>query len=216
VPLARDLHPEFGYIGNAPAVLRKLGLAIAFVAVGLIAAMSNLSVFVSEPDDPMKAMALAPEQALNNVAPVAPIQLESLTGNAATPARSCGGAITADCAPARMHRSHPIQAANERPAIAAVAIGRREQPAVLPAEPAATVPVAVNNADVPATPPEPAAEAAPIQTPPVEAVTPAAPVQKPRPRTNRPRERNEYARSYGGHSPAYSYHSMQSGYARVW
>src|SRR5436305_15208637 len=24
VPLARDLHPEFGYIGNAPAVLRKL------------------------------------------------------------------------------------------------------------------------------------------------------------------------------------------------
>src|ERR1700730_3547437 len=72
VPLARDLHAEFGYIGNAPAVLRKLGCATAFVAFGLIAAISNFSVFVTQPDDPMTAMALAPEQALNSAAPAAP------------------------------------------------------------------------------------------------------------------------------------------------
>jgi hypothetical protein len=27
VPFARDLHPEFGYIGSAPKLFRKLGLA---------------------------------------------------------------------------------------------------------------------------------------------------------------------------------------------
>jgi len=75
VPLARDLHPEFGYIGNAPAVLRKLGFATAFVAFGLIAAISNFSVFVTQPDDPMTAMALAPEQALNIAAAAAPRQI---------------------------------------------------------------------------------------------------------------------------------------------
>jgi hypothetical protein len=227
VPLARDLHPEFGYIGNAPAVLRKLGFAIAFVAFGLIAAISNFSVFVTPPDDPLTAMALAPEQAINSAAPAAPtlpVQDKSVeasfTDKGTTASRPCGGAITADsgvdCTPTRMHRSRSVQSVNERPAIAAVAIGHRDESAVLPSEPAASFAAAPNSAEISATPPEAPAESAAAETPPpAEAVTPAAPAKKSRARGNQHRERSEYARA-ASRGPTYSYHSTQGGYARVW
>jgi len=219
VPLARDLHPEFGYIGNAPAVLRKLGFAIAFVGVGLIAAITNFSIFVSEPEDPMKAMALAPEQGLNNTAPSAPSLPASFTEEGGATSRPCGGAITAesgvDCLPTRMHRSRPTPSVNERPAIAAVAIGHRDESA-LPAAPAAAVPADSTNAAVSASPPDAPAETAAAETP-AEAVAPPAPARKVV-RTRPHRERSEYARaSSRGPSYSYSYHSSaQSGYARVW
>jgi hypothetical protein len=228
VPLARDLHPEFGYIGNAPAVLRKLGFATAFVAFGLIAAISNFSVFVTQPDDPLTAMALAPEQAFNSAAPAAPtlpVQDKSLeasfTEKAGAASRPCGGAITADsgvdCTPTRMHRSRSVQSVNERPAIAAIAIGHRDESAVSSPEPAASVVGAPTIGDLSATPPDAPAEAAVAETPPVQAVTPAAPAKKSRARnnSNQHRERSEYARA-PSRGPAYSYHSMQGGYARVW
>ena len=229
MPLARDLHPEFGYIGNAPAVLRKLGFAIAFVAFGLIAAISNFSVFVAQPDDPMTAMALAPEQGLNSAAPAAPtlpVQDKSVeasfTDKGTTASRPCGGAITAnsgvDCIPTRMHRSRSVPSVNERPAIAAVAIGHRDESAVLPSEPAASFAAAPNSAEISATPPEAPAESAAAETPPpAEAVTPTPPAKKSRARnnSNQHRERSEYARA-PSRGPAYSYHSMQGGYARVW
>ena len=162
MPLARDLHPEFGYIGNAPAVLRKLGFAIAFVGVGLIAAITNFSVFVSEPEDPMKAMALAPEQGSNNTAPSSPSLPASFTEEGGASSRPCGGAITpnsgVDCLQTRMHRSRPTPSVNERPAIAAVAIGHRDESAVLPGAPVTAVPGDATNADASATPPEAPAE----------------------------------------------------------
>ena len=233
VPLARDLHPEFGYIGNAPAVLRKLGFAIAFVAFGLIAAISNFSVFVTPSDDPLTAMALAPEQALNSAPPAAPtlpVQDKSVeasfTDKGTTASRPCGGAITADsgvdCTPTRMHRSRSIQSVNERPAIAAVAIGHRDESAVLPSEPAASFAAAPNSAEISATPSEAPAESAAAETPPpAETVTPVAPAKKVRARSNsnsnshQHRERSEYARA-PSRGPTYSSNSMQGGYARVW
>ena len=229
MPLARDLHPEFGYIGNAPAVLRKLGFATAFVAFGLIAAISNFSVFVTQPDDPMTAMALAPEQALNIAAPAAPtlpVQDKSVeasfTDKGAAASRPCGGAITADsgvdCTPTRMHRSRSVQSVNERPAIAAVAIGHRDESAVSSSEPAASLVGTPTSGDLSATPPDAPAEPAVAETPPpAEAVTPAPPAKKARARnnSNQHRERSEYARA-PSRGPTYSFHSMQGGYARVW
>ena len=229
MPLARDLHPEFGYIGNAPAVLRKLGFAIAFVAFGLIAAISNFSVFVTPSDDPMTAMALAPEQALNSTAPAAPtLPIEnkaveaSFTETAGAASRPCGGAITADsgvdCTPTRMHRPRSVQSVNERPAIAAVAIGHRDESAVSSSEPAALIAVTPTSGDPSATPPDAPAESAVAETPPsAEAVTPAPPAKKSRARnnSNQHRERSEYARA-PSRGPTYSFHSMQGGYARVW
>ena len=221
MPLARDLHPEFGYIGNAPAVLRRFGFSIAFVGVGLIAAISNFSLFVSEPDDPLKAMALAPEQALNNPAPAAPSLPASFTQESGATSRSCGGAITADsgvdCTPIRMHRSRPTAAGNERPAIAAIAIGHRDEPAVLPPEPVTAAPTGSSNADVAVTSPDAPAEPAAAETPaPAKAVPPVAPARKARAPSTPHRQRSEYARA-SNRGPSYSYHSTtQSGYARVW
>ena len=54
MPLARDLHPEFGYVGSAPRLFRKLALVLAFLVIGLIAGVSGVAVFVASPDpDPM-------------------------------------------------------------------------------------------------------------------------------------------------------------------
>ena len=101
--------------------------------------------------------------------------------------------------------------ANELPAIAAVPIGHRDGPAVLPSEPA--IPVAA----IPETPavsvnPSDAADAAP--TPAVtESPAPAASAEKTRTRSNpvQRRDRNEYSRSVN-----YGNHYYQSGYARLW
>src|SRR5262249_11274409 len=70
VPFARDLHPEFGYVGSAPKLFRKLGLVSAFVEFGLMAGASGVAVFVAGPEpDPMHAMALAPSEAFLSMSP---------------------------------------------------------------------------------------------------------------------------------------------------
>ena len=50
MPFARDLHPEFGYIGSAPKLFRKLGLASAFVVFGAVAGVIGVTVFMTDPD----------------------------------------------------------------------------------------------------------------------------------------------------------------------
>ena len=140
MPLARDLHPEFGYIGSAPKLFRKLGLVSAFVAFGLMAGVSGIAVFMAGPDpDPMHAMALAPSEALLSTPPAsappanAVAAEEQKTLNAGVTLPPCGGYVSErlgdDCSSFRMHRSRTVPAMNERPAIAAVAIGRRDEPA---------------------------------------------------------------------------------------
>src|SRR6516162_6913879 len=62
-----------------------------------------------------------------------------------------------DCTSGQKHKPHSMLAVNERPAIAAVPIGHRDDPTVLPPEPAAPVV---------ATLPEDAVTATPTETPP--------------------------------------------------
>src|SRR5271166_2230118 len=137
VPLARDLHPESGYVGSAPRVFRKLGLVSAFVVFGLMAAASGVAVFMTGPEpDPMNAMALAPSEALISTSPSSalaatakPVEGQK-TFNAGVTQSPCRDYVSErpgdDCNSVRVHRARPVQAMNERPAIAAVAIGHRE------------------------------------------------------------------------------------------
>ena len=71
MPFARDLHPEFGYIGTGPRVFRRLRLALSFVVLGIVGGASGVAVFMASPDSdpgtsagPLDAMALAPAEAL--------------------------------------------------------------------------------------------------------------------------------------------------------
>ena len=79
VPFASDLHPEFGYLGSAPRVFRRLGLVVSFVAFGIVAGASGLAVFMTSPDsdpvtsaNPLDAMALAPSEAMIDPKPAQP------------------------------------------------------------------------------------------------------------------------------------------------
>jgi len=69
VPFARDLHPEFGYVGTGPRVFRRLRLALSFVVLGIVGGASGVVVFMASPDsdpgtnaNPLDAMALAPAE----------------------------------------------------------------------------------------------------------------------------------------------------------
>ncbi len=232
MPLARDLHPEFGYVGSAPRLCRKLGLGLAFVAFGLVAAASGLSVFMAAPDpDPMQAMALAPTEALVrakisnkiNGSPDASEQIgrtqsasEQKTNKweewdktaAIKPScRDTGAEQPVACKFIRRMKAHPAQALNERPAIAAVPIGRRDEPAILPsAEPPVSVAAIPQPDEVSATP----------ETPPeIAAVPPASPAtKKARARSQHSQRREAYAPSHGyGHR---SYTPQIGGYAGVY
>ena len=227
MPLARDLHPEFGYVGSAPKLFRKLGLVSAFVSLGLIAGVSGIAVFTAGPEpDPMHAMALAPSEALLSTppAPAPPANAvateEYKTLNAGATAPPCGGYVSErlgdDCSSFRMHRSRTVPAMNERPAIAAVAIGRRDEPAALPPQPA------VNVAAVPQTPPDDAAVPAdsaevpaPVATPATAPVAPAAKASRTRSRHVARRESYSSGRSSWARS-AYSGSSRGGGYAGLW
>jgi len=165
VPLARDLHPEFGYVGSGPRVFRRIGTVLAFAAFGIVAAASGMAVFMATPDavpgasvNPLDAMALAPADALFQTKPVLPTQPKTRPANApavektgSTGARSPAKAGTArptcreslaelreaDCTPVRIVRVRRFKAVNERPLIAAVPIGHLGDPALLPAPPPA-------------------------------------------------------------------------------
>ena len=216
MPFARDLHPEFGYIGSGPRLWRKVGIVLAFTVFGLIAATSGLSIFMAPPEpDPMQAMALAPAQPLIRLPSAADESTPSADASAQTPMKasrikspSCGEnaaeSLSGNCAPARTPR--PAPAVNERPAIATVAIGRQDGPALLSSEPAIAV------SAMPQMPEGSAMPAESADAPPAVAPTghPPAVIKKSRPRTQaRHRERNQYV-----HSP--SSNGYQGGYARLW
>ena len=225
MPFARDLHPEFGYVGSAPKLFRKLGLVSAFVAFGLMAGVSSIAVFMAGPEpDPMHAMALAPPEALLSTPPAsappakAVAAEEQKTLNAGVTAPPCrdylGERLGDDCSSFRMHRSRQVPAMNERPAIAGVAIGRRDEPAALPPQPA------VNVAAVPQTPPDDAAVPAdsaevPAAAPATAAVAPVAKAARSRSRHVARREGYSSGRSSWARS-AYSGSSRGGGYAGMW
>jgi hypothetical protein len=223
VPLARDLHPEFGYVGSSPRLFRKLGLVCAFVVFGLMAGASGVAVFMAAPEpDPMNAMALAPAEAListsaSSALPAAAKAIEGQkTFNAGVTQSPCRDYVSErlgdDCTPVRVHRLRP--AMNERPAIAAVAIGHREDPAVLLPQPA--VPVAA----IPETPPDGSAVPAdsgevPAAAAPVSA--PVAPVaRQSRARSRHVARREGYSSSSSSSGRSVYYSTQKGGYAGLW
>jgi hypothetical protein len=207
VPLARSLHPEFGYLGSGPQWWRKAGLTLVFVVCGLIAAFSSVTVFVSSPEpDPLQAMALAPSQPLIRIEITAP-----QAGAEASPGqRSAKSArirrpvcrdnetenVGAECPSGRT--STPLPAGNDRPAIAAVSIGHRDEAALLPVQAAAP-----QTAALPEGPAAVEAATAPAVAPP-----PVVAVKKARHHHSRQVQRREYLPSRSSR-----YHD---GYARVW
>jgi hypothetical protein len=242
-----DLHPEFGYIGPTHRRLRTLRNVLAFTVFGLLAGASGVAVFMAAPDpDPMRAMALAPAKDWAGAA-------ESLP-TVATDARAAGPARApstdaetglrcrespeqrGNCVFSGARRPRPVRALNERPAIAAVAIGHPDGPAVLRSEPeipAAEAPGLAKPEDAAATTPVEAQPEAQSQTASVEQATaaPAASASSARVRSKtvrhrdrddgrhtRVRDRNEYSRDRNQYSSwrSYSNANPQAGYARLW
>ena len=163
---APGVHPEFGYLGSSPRSWRKAGVVISLLTVfGLAAEASGSKFLIAQHpsgSDPRNAMALAPAQssigpiraAENMTGDIQPPQLEAKSGRlkpGTEPVRD-------DCTPGRAARRRPTSSVNTPPAIAAVPIGHRPDPAVLPREGAAAVVAAL---PAPAEPPGPADAAAP-------------------------------------------------------
>jgi hypothetical protein len=213
VPFASDLHPEFGYMGSGSSLWRKVGLVVIFVVFGLVAGLSGITVFMARPDsDPMQAMALAPAEAL---IPLPAVPAESPAAVPTSTQRGIKAArirpppcrenamenLGGDCSPAR--GAKPVPAANERPAISAIAIGHPAEPAslVVPQPAAAAI----------ATTPEDSAAAETPEAAPAPTVTepPPAAVKRTRPRSHHV-QRRDYAPSRNS-----SYY-QSGGYARVW
>jgi hypothetical protein len=253
VSRVRVWHPEFGYVGTSSASR----LFMAFVVCGLFAGAISVAIFNPEPDhDPMDAMALAPEaliapkpDQLATQSEIRPVTNEPSAkktdekgANASrkegwikpTCRENLGEVPEGDCTPFRVVRVRPVRAVNERPLIAAVPIGHRDDATALPASPPALIAVSPSLA-VP--PEEPKAISAPTEISVVEAPdaapdagpTPPASmptVKKPRARVKpaqteaRARRRNHYsyASSYSARSSSYSMSNtyVQGGYARVW
>ncbi len=222
MPLACNLRPEFEYVGSAP---RKLGLALAFVVAGA----SGIAVFMADSDpDPMNAMALGPVEALSsvvNATPAGTARTQAAGAAFAQKPTEAGGnkspcqenateKLSSDCTPGKAYTPRSVQAVSERPAIAAVPIGR-DGPALLSSERATPVAATPDGPDGFAKQADagPAMDAAPASAI-VESPTRAASVEKARTRSSQVhrRDRNGYSSS-----PRYRSHSYyQSGYARVY
>src|SRR6516225_5879483 len=126
VPFARDLHPELGYVGPTPRML-KLGYASAFVVFGLVAVVSGVTVFMAAPDtDPMNAMALAPAETLSpstSPSSASPTKVKATDGqeilNAGVIQSPCrddvGERLSDDCASERTRKSRPVYGRRPRP-----------------------------------------------------------------------------------------------------
>jgi len=211
VPLVRVLHPEFGYAGT-PGFCRRF---IAFVVCGLVAVWSGVALFKAGPD-PKDAVALASAEALGSAinepktadtetADAAFVQRPGKAGENKSCEHKAAEKLISHCTLGKAHKPRSVQSVNERPAIAAVQIGHRDDgPAFLPSEPAIPVAAAKPADAAPAT--DPAAASAVVESP-----TRAASVKK-------ARTRSSYVeRQRRPPSPRYSYrYYYQSGYARMW
>jgi hypothetical protein len=138
VSRVRVLHPEFGYVGTS----RFCRTFVAFLVCGFIAGAISFGIFNRQHDrDPLDAMALAPAETLRP--PKAPsaqkideegTKATSRAGSIKPTCRESVGAVPeGDCTPVRALRVRPLRAVNERPLIAAVPIGQRDDPRVLAA-----------------------------------------------------------------------------------
>jgi hypothetical protein len=245
VPFARDLHPEFGYVGSASRVFRRLRLVLSFVVLGIVGGASGVAVFMASPDsdpgasaNPRDAMALAPAEALIEPKlalaeaqpaprPAAASAVEKKDAGSTKPTCREGlGEAEGGCIRVRVVR--PLRAVNERPLIAAAPIGHRDDPTVLPAPsaPVEASPRPAAPAEKPSATPAPTetaiTEAMPADTAPAAEPTPPTPAprgtsNKSRPRVHHARNESRSSRRSNGYSyTARSSYSSQGGWARLW
>jgi hypothetical protein len=184
VSRVRVVHPEFGYVAT-PLFSRGV---MALAVCGLVAGAMSVAIFKSEPNrDPKDAMAFAPAELLIDRKP-------------------------AQLATQREKRLvvHPRTAVSEQPLIAAVPIGHRGDPAVLPAS--RPTPIAVGPAPAVSSATPAATETSLAETTSADAAPAAEPAPPPSKSTVRPRSRahrgdgpDHYstARSYGAHISGY-------------
>jgi hypothetical protein len=191
----------------------KLGYVSAFVGFGLVAVVSGVTVFMAGPDtDSMNAMALAPAETLTSTSPSsasaakaeAAEEQEILNAGATqSPCRDyVSERLSDDCPSERGRGSRPVLAANERPAIAAVAIGHRDDPVAV--TPQLATPVAAI--------PEPPQDGSTVPVDPAN-VAPATDFVAPAAKHSRAGSRHVARREYS-HSARQSYHA--GGYAGLW
>jgi len=190
--------------------------------------VSVAAVFLAGSDpDPMNAMALAPTEALGGATKgTPPASAEARAAQASTskgdkaeginktaaikpPCRDSSGQPD-DCTFFRAHKARPALAVNERPAIAAIPIGRRDEPAALSLEvPAVPVAAAPQTSETAASDPVVPAEVAPVAAAPAAAAV-----------TKKSRRRNTNVVAHRREAPArsssYRPHDFMSGYARLW
>ena len=208
----RVLHPEFGYAGTSH-LFRPF---MVFVACGLVAGAIGFAIFDSGPDaDPMDAMALAPPKALIASKLVHPATQELDNRSSAQKSdEQRAQASGTPGSPVRVVRMRPPRAANERPFIAAVPIGHRDDPTMIPEEPKATA-ASTQLSVVNEMPSDVAAAAEPTPPAPMPTVTD----KKSRPGAHHASRRNHsYGSSYGARISRYgaSGRYVQFGYARLW
>jgi hypothetical protein len=188
----RGLIPEFTHFRAAPDLRRKLTLALAFTAFGLVAGASGVALLVAEDDsDPRSAFALArlPSPAEEQATTITTIEMPATpVAQAVLPpqvakvetlkpcGRSASGAREADCDPGASRKPEVVLAVTAPPAAGDAPSGQSSEPAEAAPRPAALVanapPPLEEGTVVPvnATAPAPAAEA----------VAPARPAATPR------------------------------------
>jgi hypothetical protein len=163
VPRVRGLHPEFGFIGT-PSFLRRsfLWRRSGFFVLVICGLVGDSSFKTGHELDPTQAMAFVPAEALSSTARFTPAAMtESNSGGsevsqAGAVQSRCTGHPVGDCPVSQTRRPRSTRALNERPVIAAIPIGHRNDPAVIPPEPRAPV-VAALSEDIDT--------AAPVETP---------------------------------------------------
>jgi hypothetical protein len=217
----RNPHPEFGYAG---ASISFRGFMV-FAVCGLVAGTVSVAIFNRESyRDPKDAMALAAE-ALSEPKPAQPAtrsEKRLTSGPTAQKAEEEGANAVV--------RMRPRKAVNERPLIAAVAIGHLDAPAVLSPSPpsaiAATLSPVIPSEQPKATPAP--TEVSVAEATPADAATAAEPAppsmptvtsKKPQPRVHhasRQRYHDSNRSSYGRRRYTVSRTNLRPLFASVW
>jgi hypothetical protein len=173
-------------------------------------------------------MALAPAEALgSNVSPAEKGEFAQKIPNTGALRSDCQKEATKylarNCAAVKPRRPRSILAINERPPIAAVAIGHRDEPAVLPS--GQVLPAAATSEGPQPNSPDTAEAVSAVEITPAPAVTTQTRSSQARQHGKNQntsvqhRYRHEYHFSSNyrhGYSSNYSHDYVQSGYARLW
>jgi hypothetical protein len=187
----RGLIPEFTHFRAAPNLRRKLTLALAFTAIGLVAGASGVALLVAEDDsDPRSAFALArlPSPAEERATTIATIETPATpVAQAVLPpdvakvkslepcARNASGAPEADCDSGVSRKPEVVLAVTAPPAAGDAPSRQSSEPAEAAPRPAALV---ANAPPLEEGTVAPANATAPAQA--AEAVAPARPAATPR------------------------------------